>query len=128
MTGSKCLLDTSVIIHFFKKGNNVAARIKTFSEIYVSSIAVGELYYGAYNSADIARHIQLTNSFLQNCKILPVDNVTADMYGSIKTSLKRKGKPIPENDIWIAATALQHGLLLYTADNHFKEVDGLNFV
>lgn len=128
MTGNNCLLDTSIIIHSFRKLNNVSARLNTFNTIYVSAVAVGELYYGAYNSGDVTRHLTITNSFLQHCIILPVDNITADIFGSIKASLTKKGKPIPENDIWIAATALQHNLALYTADNHFKEVAGLAFV
>jgi tRNA(fMet)-specific endonuclease VapC len=53
---------------------------------------------------------------------------TADQYGQIRLRLKAKGRPIPENDIWIAATALRYGLALVTRDDHFQEVDNLNLV
>ena len=50
---------------------------------------------------------------------------TARRYGTIKNELRRKGRPIPENDIWIAATAIEHALVLVTRDDHFRETDGL---
>jgi tRNA(fMet)-specific endonuclease VapC len=58
--------------------------------------------------------------------ILMPDRATADVYGEICFALRRKGKPIPENDIWIAALTLQHGRPLLTRDAHFREVEGLN--
>ncbi len=57
--------------------------------------------------------------------VLVINDITCKHYGSIKASLKRNGKPIPENDIWISALAIQHNLTLATRDNHFKEVEGL---
>lgn len=57
--------------------------------------------------------------------ILACDAETARLYGEVKNSLRKKGHPIPENDIWIAATALQHGLILVSRDEHFAEVEGL---
>jgi len=95
---------------------------------YIPAIAVGELYYGAYRSSNIKKHLEQVNQFLYNCKVLPVDAATADLYGSIKAALKDKGKPIPENDIWIAAIATQFELPLFTTDKHFKEIDNLILV
>lgn len=97
MTGSKCLLDTSVIINTFR----------------------------AHESANPVKHIARLKLFLSNCIALNPDLETADFYGSIKASLMTKGKPIPENDIWIAAIAKQWQLPLYTNDKHFSEVDGV---
>ncbi|WP_212006206.1 PIN domain-containing protein [Chitinophaga sp. HK235] len=57
-----------------------------------------------------------------NCHVLQTDLITAEMYANIKSALLRKGKPIPENDIWIAAFACQYNLPLYTADKHFEEI------
>ena len=57
---------------------------------------------------------------------LPCDFDTARLYGRIKAELRRKGKPIPENDIWIAAAAIQYGLTLVTRDRHFDFIDGLS--
>ena len=125
MTGNKCLLDTSVIIHAFKNDNAVTERLDTFGEIYVPVEVEGELCYGAYKSANPEKHMTQIQSFLLNCKILSPDRITADIYGSIKAGLMKKGKPIPENDIWIAALARQYDLDLFTTDKHFAEIDNI---
>lgn len=119
------MLDSSVIIHSFRKKNNVEVVLNGLSEAYVSTVVIGELFYGAYKSDDVSRHVAIVKSFPDKCTILPIDYGTADTYGAIKTMLIKKGKPIPENDIWIAATALQHELPLFTTDEHFKEVQGI---
>jgi tRNA(fMet)-specific endonuclease VapC len=126
MTGSKCLLDTSIIIHAFKNNGEIAAQLDLISEIYVPVIVVGELHYGAYKSANPQKHISQVQAFLQNCKILGSDSGTAEMYGDIKAILMKKGKPIPENDIWIAAVARQYNIPLFTADNHFSEIETIS--
>lgn len=128
MTGNKCLLDTSVIIHVFKKNNAVAEKLDAMQEIYVPVEVVGELYYGAYRSSNPAKHISQVQTFLTNCNILSADKITADIYGNIKATLTGKGKPIPENDLWIAAIAQQHRIPLFTTDGHFKEIIGISFV
>ncbi|WP_370579578.1 PIN domain-containing protein [Mucilaginibacter sp. X5P1] len=74
------------------------------------------------------KHLDQVAQFLENCKVLTVDAATGDLYGSIKAVLKDKGKPIPENDIWIAAIATQFDLPLFTTDKHFKEIDNLILV
>lgn len=125
MTGNKCLLDTSVIIHAFKNKNTITDRLNAIAEIYVPVAVVGELYYGAYKSTNPEKHIKQIQSFLMNCKILSPDAITGDTYGNMKAALIKKGKPIPENDIWIAAMARQHNLPLFTTDNHFTEIDNL---
>jgi tRNA(fMet)-specific endonuclease VapC len=128
MTGNKCLLDTSIIVHAFRSNNQVSEKLDSMEEIYVSVTAIGELYYGAYKSDNAARHLNQMQSFLNNCKILQTDLTTADIYGNIKAALARKGKPIPENDIWIGAAALQYNLPLYTTDGHFNEIDGITLL
>jgi len=83
MTGNKCLLDTSIVIHAFKD-NKIADQLDNFSEIFVSSIAVGELYYGAYRSSNPEKHLDQIKQFLQNCTMLNVDAITASLYGVLK--------------------------------------------
>ena len=58
-------------------------------------------------------------------KLLLIDEATTVEYGKVKSSLRKKGTPIPENDIWIAAIAIRHKLTLVTRDKHFREVNGL---
>jgi len=114
MTGDKCLLDTSIIIDAFRSNSAVSEKLDAMEDIYVSVTVIGELYYGAYKSENILKHLKQMQSFLDNCKILQTDIPTADVYGNIKASLAKKGRPVPENDIWIGATALRHNLPLYT--------------
>jgi len=70
---------------------------------------------------------QLT-SFAATVQILPCDAETARLYGDVKHRLMAKGRPIPENDIWIAAIARQHGLAVATRDAHFQQIGGLSVV
>lgn len=123
MTGNKCLLDTSVIIHSFKRHSIISAKLDEMAEVYVPVIVIGELFYGAYKSADPVKHFTQMQTFLSNCKTLMPDSTSADLYGKIKFYLAKKGRPIPENDIWIAAIAQQYNLPLFTTDQHFLEIE-----
>jgi tRNA(fMet)-specific endonuclease VapC len=86
----------------------------------VSSIVVGELYYGAYASSNSQKHIEQIQDFLADCIIVSPNVEASIAYGKLKSDLKKKGSPIPENDIWIAAIAIQQNIPLFTTDNHFK--------
>jgi len=119
MTGSECFLDTSVIIHYFKGHSAIIESLNSFDEVFVSSTVAGELYYGAFASSNSQKHIDQVQSFLTNCIIYSPDISTAIVYGKLKAHLKRNGTPIPENDIWIAAMAVEHKKPLFTTDKHF---------
>ena len=120
----RVLLDTNVIIAFFSGEKAVSQRF-TDAEVLVSSTVLGELYYGARKSAHAAANIARIEQFAAAVQVLSCDADTAQLYGRIRDRLRLKGRPIPENDIWIAAVALQHGLPLATREDHFNEVDGL---
>jgi tRNA(fMet)-specific endonuclease VapC len=122
MTGNRCLLDTSVVIHFFKNNSLIIQTLTSFEQVYVSTVVVGELYYGAYASSNPKKHVQQIQSFLDNCIILEPGIITARIYGEIKSDLKKKGTPIPENDIWIAAAAIENKMLLFITDKHFAVI------
>jgi tRNA(fMet)-specific endonuclease VapC len=123
MIGNRCLLDTNAIIQVFKNKNNVADLLDKIQEVYVPATVIGELKFGAYYSVNTQKHLDQINEFLTNCITLQIDSFTADPYGIIKANLAKKGKPIPENDIWIAAIAILHNLPLFTNDAHFSEID-----
>lgn len=125
MTGSNIILDTSAIIELFKGNSVVASLLKTEITFKIPSIVLGELYFGVYRSANAAKHTQQVKKFVENCEVLIVDAETAEIYATIKTKLLNKGKPIPENDIWIAAIAMQYNLSLVTFDKHFSKVEDL---
>ena len=119
------LLDTNTVIACLSNEPDVVDRINDADEFFVSSTVLGEMFYGAYNSTNVDDNIRRINSFLSNAGLLTCDGPTSHIYGVIKTELRRKGRPIPDNDIWIAASAKQHSLTLVTRDLHFDEVDGL---
>ncbi|MDM8568615.1 PIN domain-containing protein [Thiotrichales bacterium HSG1] len=66
--------------------------------------------------------------FIDSCFILNINELVADEYAEVRKSLKEKGRPLPENDIWIAATCLVNDLPLATYDKHFKMIEGLKLV
>jgi tRNA(fMet)-specific endonuclease VapC len=128
MTGNSILLDTSIIIEFFKGDLSIKKYLADNSPVNIPFAVLGELYFGAYRSSNPEKHLKQINAFLKICNILAADNETANNYAAIKARLIEKGKPIPENDIWIAAVAKTHSLPLVTKDKHFKEIDDLNIV
>lgn len=120
----KVLLDTNVIIAFFSAEKAVTQHVSQ-SELFVSTTVLGELHYGARKSAHSAANQARIEEFASSVSVLNCDAETARRYGEIKDRLRSKGRPIPDNDIWIAACAMQYNLPLATRDDHFKEVDGL---
>src|SRR5690606_41951835 len=80
MTGNKCLLDTSIVIHSFRKENQISAKLDTIKEIYVPVIVAGELYFVAYKSSDPVKHLNRTNACLENCILLPTDVRSVEIY------------------------------------------------
>jgi tRNA(fMet)-specific endonuclease VapC len=120
------LLDTNIIIALFAGDQTVVDQINRASEIFVPSIVIGELYYGAFNSGKKQTNIDRIDQLCTQVTVLNCDDFTARLYGQIKKVLKDKGTPIPENDIWIAAIAIQYNLIVFTRDSHFRNVDGLN--
>ena len=123
MAGS-VLLDTNVVIALFAA--DLAVRTQAgHTDIVLSSTVLGELYYGARKSGRPTSNLSRLDEFAASVATLACDGVTAQYYGQIKDSLRLKGRPIPENDIWVAAIAIQYGLPLATRDQHFREVDGL---
>lgn len=97
---------------------------------YLSVIVVAELVYGFKNGSHYQKNMESLSKFMgqQEVQSLNVDLETADFYASLKTGLKKKGKPIPENDVWIAAHTMQVNGTLLTFDKHFKSVEGLKLI
>ena len=119
------LLDTNIIIRLFTGDSAIQEKMLNGDNLFLPSPAIGELYYGAQKSGKVAENLHRTNTFVENHILLSCDLETAQWYGIIKNQLRRKGRPIPNNDIWIAAIAMQHDLILVTRDSHFDEVESL---
>jgi tRNA(fMet)-specific endonuclease VapC len=126
-TNGSVLLDTTIVVdHLRNKNPAVAQQLKKTGTLYLPLPALGELLYGVYNSHFQAKGLNQVEEFLKICAVLSPDERTAHHCGRVKADLRRKGKPIPENDIWIAAVAIEHDLPLATCDQHFSLVSGLN--
>ncbi len=121
----RILIDTNIVIALFAGEAVVQQHLAEADEVLLSSIVLGELYYGAQKSAHAETNISRINMLTVGNVVLGCDLITAQHYGAIKDHLRTKGHPIPENDIWIAATAMQHQLTLATRDEHFQAVEGL---
>ena len=125
MNGS-FLLDTNIVIALFAQEKSVQDRLANANEIFLPSVVIGELYYGANKSKQVEKNSLKIEEFAAANTILVCDIITAQRYGEIKNDLRLKGRPIPENDIWIGAIAKQYNLILATRDDHFKGINGLN--
>jgi tRNA(fMet)-specific endonuclease VapC len=118
----KYLLDTNIVIALFAGEQTVLDRLKDASEILIPSIVIGELYYDAKKSGQVMKNTQRIEAFVASNVNLPCDAVTGFHYGSIKELLRQKGRPIPENDIWIAAIAVEFDCTLVSGDDHFSKI------
>ena len=125
MTGNRFLLDTNIVIEVFDGNKSIADKISELPDFYIPSVVLGELYIGVNRVSNKAKHLKKLNEFLKLCTVLDADSRTAKHYGETVAALYKKGKPIPTNDIWIAAVALQYDLTLITRDKHFGEISGL---
>lgn len=124
MSGS-FLLDTNIVIGILGKDPAITQRLAEAAEVFVPSIVLGELYYGARKSSRVESNIETVDQFAAANRVVVCDSTTAQHYGQIKNVLREKGHPIPENDIWIAALSQQHKLTLVSRDAHFQELPEL---
>jgi tRNA(fMet)-specific endonuclease VapC len=121
----KLLLDTNAVIAIFAGDAEVQVAMRNVVECFLPAIVVGELHYGAQRSSKVAQNVATIQAFCSAATVLPCDEATALEYARIKNALRAKGRPIPENDVWIAAVATQHRLELLSNDVHFDAVNGL---
>lgn len=119
------LLDTNIVIALFANETSVIANIRVAQAVFIPSIVIGELYFGAYRSSKIEANLKRVSELASYSLVLNCDADTAQQYGRIKDLLRQAGHPIPENDIWIAALGVQHGLTVVSRDEHFDEVPGI---
>jgi tRNA(fMet)-specific endonuclease VapC len=124
MNGS-ALLDTNIVIALIADDDSVKRGLKQARRVFIPSIALGELNYGARTSAQKKRNLARIAEIAATTSLQVVDAATAEEYGTIKAALRAKGRLIPDNDVRIAAIARQHGLTLVTRDAHFQEVEDL---
>jgi len=122
------LLDTNIVIALFADEAIVKGNLAQANEVFIPSIVIGELYYGAQKSGRIESNLARVDELVEGSTILVCDAKTARQYSEVKNNLRLKGRPLPENDVWIAAVALQHNLTVVTRDAHFQEVKNLRTI
>ena len=123
----RVLIDTNIYSEFLRGNRIVADFLKEPEVIAFSVISIAELLSGFKNSSRKKENFDELDQFLYSPRVLvyEIDTETSEFYAKIYDELKRSGNPIPTNDLWIAALALQHGIKLFTLDNHFRKVHGL---
>lgn len=117
-------LDTSAYSAFFRGDPAVRDLIQRADEIVLPPVVLGELLGGFRSGSRWAENRRLLDDFLSSrrVRVAAIDAETAERYSEILAHLRRQGRPIPTNDLWIAASAMQHGLRLVTTDAHFAHV------
>lgn len=128
MNGDRVALDTNQVIQVLNNTNNIGQTILKFSVICLPIPVVGELHYGALNSQRVQQNLERMKQLIDRCEVLSIERSTAEIYATIRLQLKQDGRPIPENDLWIAAICLEHQLPLATSDEHFEWVNGLTLI
>ena len=123
----RVLLDSNAYSRLMTGDDQTAAVVRGATEILMSAVVVGELLYGFRNGSRFDRNVADLLSFLDNpyVSFVPVGSTTAERYSRIAAALRAKGNPIPTNDVWIAAHAMETGADLVSADRHFEVVDGI---
>ena len=126
----RVLLDSNAYSQLMRGAHQVAEVVRTAEEVLLSAIVVGELLYGFRRGSRFERNVADLRSFIDSpyVSFVPVGPTTADRYSRIAASLRAKGSPIPTNDVWIAAHAMETGADLVSADRHFESVDGIAWI
>jgi predicted nucleic acid-binding protein len=119
---SRIFLDTSAYSAFKRGHSQLRYRIQEASQIQLNPVVLGELRAGFLRGARLRENLAELAQFLASPRVavVAVDEETAVRYAAIFDPLRRAGTPIPTNDIWIAASAMQHGAALLTTDPHFR--------
>ena len=123
----RLLLDTSAYSVFKRGHSGVAEALHGATFIGLTAVVLGELLSGFSLGRREARNRQELLEFLASPRVnmLPMGLETGERFALIYRLLRESGTPVPTNDLWIAASAMEHGLSLATMDNHFLSVEGL---
>jgi tRNA(fMet)-specific endonuclease VapC len=124
------LIDTNIYSYALRGDDDVVEVLRKSEQIGISVISIGELLSGFKGGRREKKNREELEIFLDSPRVVvyPVDEDTSEFYAEIINNLREIGKPVPTNDVWIAAIAFQNGLKLFTKDIHFKTIPGLSLV
>lgn len=128
MSSSDMAIDTTAAVAILNRDPAIAQALPAQATLFMPVTVLGELYFGAERSARVAANIARVEHLRRTVTVLSIDAATARRYGRLPQSLRTLGKPLPQNDIWIAACALEHRLPLVTRDSHFQHVGDLTVI
>ena len=122
---TRLFVDTSAYSALLRGDARVRDALRGADEIRVNPVVLGELLAGFLGGRHRKKNEAELRRFLDSPRValVPIDEQTAERYALVVASLRRRGRPIPSNDLWIAASAAQHGLRLLTLDAHFLQVE-----
>jgi predicted nucleic acid-binding protein len=123
----RIIVDTNIYVAFKRKEESALNLLRRSEYIAVNTVILGELLAGFRCGSREKQNRQELDRFLDSPRVvlLPVNDETSEFYAQIFYELRQKGRPIPSNDLWLAATALQHGLAVASFDKHFNHINGL---
>lgn len=121
-------LDTNAVSAFADGSDALGAVLMPFQHLALPVTVLGEYRYGLQGSKKRARLEEWLDELLRELRVLETTTRTTAVYARVRHQLRVAGTPIPENDVWIAATAMEHALPLVTRDKHFNLVRGLEVV
>ena len=123
----KILLDTSAYVGFKRNAVEAVEIIVKAELIVFSPVVMGELMFGFRNGTRFKENMDDLDRFLKHeaVDLMPIGKITSDRYSRMAVKLRQQGTPIPTNDIWIAAQAMEQGAELITSDQHFDKINGL---
>lgn len=124
-------IDTNIYSNFKRFGSShLLLPLRAAEYIGISVVVIGELLGGFKCGGRAQKNLDDLDQFLESPRVFvnDIDQETAAFYSDIYKRLRDKGKPVPSNDMWIAASAMQNGLALLTLDDHFEWMDGLSLI
>lgn len=123
----RLVIDTNAYSSLLAGDESVARALAESEEVLLSAIVIGELLDGLRGGSKEAENRSHLERFREKPRTVtvPVTATTAEWFAQIKQQLRRKGTPIPINDVWIAAVCMEHGAALLSSDAHFARIDGL---
>lgn len=119
------ILDTNALSAFFEGTAAVVAKMARADRVALPVIVMGEYRFGLRGSRLRKELEKSLDALAKTAEVLPVLESTTVMYADIRHELKRAGRPIPENDIWIAALAREYRLSIISRDEHFDVIPGI---
>ncbi|MGV3719307.1 MAG: type II toxin-antitoxin system VapC family toxin [Actinomycetota bacterium] len=122
----RAAIDSNAYVALCTGDVQVASMIGSLQSVCLPVVVLGELLYGAGASSRTAENLRKVREFAQKCALLDINADVAERYATLKLELRAAGKPIPDNDLWIAALCLEAGIPLITRDCHFAHLTTLS--